>query len=972
MTALGEQRRTVTALFADLSNFSRLVATVDAEDLVALIDPIIAALSSIVDRHGGYVEKFAGDALLALFGAPVTHEDDALRAVQAACDMHGYLSATPANALATQLSLHVGIGTGPVIARTIGSSARTDYAVLGDAVVLAQRLQSAAGPGETYLDEATALLVRDEFAVAGIGPLLVKGRDEPVPAYRLATGEARRRTTTIRPMVGRVHELEGLLAALADAAVGRTVLRLVTGPAGYGKSQLLAHLRQRCGEGVTTVELAASSAAAGPYRALRPLVEQALSARFPGTSSAAEWLDRLVGDRSAPTSAGLTTLLLDDTAPVPAELADRTPAALRKLVQEAGLAWWHDLAARGPLLVTLDNLQWLDGASAHVLAALVREPPAAPMLVCAAGRETDRTELFETVRIELGPLSRAAVEELLAAELGAIPADRLVGFVAARSRGNPMTARETVLQLAADSLLNFHHGHARLIAGADLRAVPDGLHALMEARLDRLPEETVRIAMVAAAVATSVPLSLLSAAADISVSELSKAAAPLVDAGFAILDAERLRFDSPWVRDVVYARLTKRRRRLLHAQVAAAAQQDLGLGPTFLAEQWYLSGDAARALPLLRQLAEHARRLFEQDVAAQALTRAVDCARRTDSTIVPQLIGELADLRVEAGEYAAGAALFAEARLLSGDSRAWAGQAGALRRGGDYAAALVLLDEALAAGPSGDLRLVWCEVAWSRSVAGRLEEAAAAADAGLALAVAEDRTTAMLLLQRVRVETLLDRFELATADATRAVGILERGGDLVGLCTALRLVGDLQQRAGAFEAATRTLQRGLDAAERAGLVEEQGGCLVNLGLVHGAAGDHAAASAAYARAAVIFEQVGHTAGCAVAYGNRSYELLMLGSVDAARGLAMSALALAEQAGNRLTAADVQHTLGLIAERLGQHAVARQHADAAAEAFVAAGVPEAALASRDLAERMAQAAAQWNETGQSIVQESATS
>ena len=370
-----------------------------------------------------------------------------------------------------------------------------------------------------------------------------------------------------------------------------------------------------------------------------------------------------------------------------------------------------------------------------------------------------------------------------------------------------------------------------------------------------------------------------------------------------------------------------------------------------LAEHLYQSGDALRALPALQQVAAQARRLFDHDAAALTLTRAVETARSAAPELVPELLGELGDVRIECGEYEAAAAVYAEAAALGNETRAWAGRAGALRRTGDYAGALSVLDEAFEKNAVGDLRLIWCESAWSHSVAGHLEQSRAAADRGLALTAVDDEVSARLLLQRVRVATLLGELDAATDDAARAVAVLERENDTTGLCTALRLLGDLQHQRGEFDQAVHTLERGLATAQRAGLVEEQGGCLVNLGLVHGDRTDHAAASAVYARAAVVFEQAGHTAGCATAYGNRAYELLMLGDLEGGHDLGRRALELAEGIEHHLTIADVHHTLGLIAERSGDPAAARQHAQVAISEFDAAGLPGAALASRELSARV---------------------
>src|SRR5213079_795628 len=153
---LTEERRLVTALFADISGFTPLASRLDPEDLMEVIDPVVSILSSIVGRYDGFVEKFAGDALLALFGAPVAHEDDAERALHVALEMHSELARLCADLPHdAELTLHVGVNSGHGIARILGSEARMDYAVLGDSVILAQRLESAAPHGETYVSEMT-------------------------------------------------------------------------------------------------------------------------------------------------------------------------------------------------------------------------------------------------------------------------------------------------------------------------------------------------------------------------------------------------------------------------------------------------------------------------------------------------------------------------------------------------------------------------------------------------------------------------------------------------------------------------------------------------------------------------------------------------------------------------------------------------------------------------------------------------
>src|SRR5256714_11609394 len=251
---LPEERRLITALFADVSGFTSLADRLDPEDLLEVIAPVVSALSSVVGRYEGYVEKFAGDALLALFGAPVSHDDDAARALRVALEMHDELERLkpelPADAAG--LTLHVGVNSGHGIARVLGSEARMDYAVLGDAVILAQRLESAAPPGETDVSEMTVRLRESRFDFEPVGELTLKGKSEPVPAWRLVAQRAHGRSATRKgvstELVGREQELAVLSDTLDRLAYGAGAVVALTGEPGVGKSRLTAAARAHAEE----------------------------------------------------------------------------------------------------------------------------------------------------------------------------------------------------------------------------------------------------------------------------------------------------------------------------------------------------------------------------------------------------------------------------------------------------------------------------------------------------------------------------------------------------------------------------------------------------------------------------------------------------------------------------------------------------------------------------------------------------
>ena len=958
-----EERRLVTAVFADLSGFAALAGRLDAEDLQNVVDPVLAGLTRVVARYDGHVEKFAGDALLALFGAPVAHEDDAARALHAALDMQAELADLTQRAGLTglvpggpvaELRLHVGVTTGPVVARTVGWTARMDYAVLGESVVLAQRLQALAPAGEVYVGAATRALVGDAFVFADLGAVNVKDRPTPVPAFRLL-GRGTGASEPGAPLVGRVAERAVLVDRLGRAQAGEGVVVRVSGPPGSGKSRLLAEVgRTARRSGLTVVELLGAVHAQSPYRCVLPLVASALQHRYP---DAEDRLAALATDDDPPAHAGLTAVLVGRAGAVDT-LDPRSPDLVRRQLDDAVRAWLVDLATRGPVVLLADGLQSFDTASAEVLGHLVDDP--VPDVLLALGTR-DEDGPFTGTAVRLAGLGAADVRALVAVELGLVPDDRLVAHVADRGQGNPLMVRETVRQLRLEGLLEERHGFVRLVTGA--HSVPATLEGLLAARLDALPPAAAQVATVAAVIGLTVPPALLREVTGLAPDDC----AAQVD---ALLRADILRpgpvdgvsgtvttwrFENALVRDLLVARLTTRRRQRLHARVAealGAVDEPSEEVVALRAEHLYLAGDLAGALPWLRRAAAHARRLLAQDSAVLALTRAVQAARGVAPEALAELATDLADVWAERGEHARARELYREARERGGDARSWAGEASVLRREGRYADALALLDEADAAAPGGDVRLLANERSWALSVSGDLAGAVRALHVGLDAGDPTDGVAGLLLLQLVRAETLLGELPSAGEHVRSAIDNLERAGDRAGLCTAFRLLGSLQQTSGDLDAAAATLTEGLRLATQAGLMEEMGGCQLNLGLVHADRGDHRAAEDAYRLAGITFEQAGIEAGRAMAYGNRACELYLLGEYDRSRALAGRALALAEQIGNQLTAADVHQTLGLVAEATGDRATAHREAQAAVVGFERAGLAVAAGPSRELAERCA--------------------
>jgi class 3 adenylate cyclase/predicted ATPase len=431
-----EVRKTVTVLFCDVSGSTALGESTDPEALRALLARYFERMKAIVDRHGGSVEKFIGDAIMAVFGVPAVHEDDALRACRAAIEMRDALPGLGIRG-------RIGVNTGEVVTGT------AERLATGDAVNIAARLEQAAQPDEVLIGASTYNLVASSVEAESIDPLELKGKAEPVPAFRLraVAGASERRFAT--PMVGRDRELRSLGDALARAGHDRSCqLFTVLGSAGVGKSRLAAEfladgearvVRGRClsyGEGIT-------------YWPVVEVVKQ---------------LDALPDDDVA---AGTLRSLLGET--TRAASADEIAWAFRKLLEQE--------AQRRPLVCVVDDLHWAEPtllALVESVAELSRDAPI--LLLCMARPELLELRpswgggMWNATTVLLEPLDATETAQLLAA-LGGVE-EELAAQIAAAADGNPLFVEE-MLALVRDS--------------ADGRVeVPPSIQALLAARLDQL------------------------------------------------------------------------------------------------------------------------------------------------------------------------------------------------------------------------------------------------------------------------------------------------------------------------------------------------------------------------------------------------------------------------------------------------------------------------------------------------------
>ncbi len=650
-------RRHVTALFADLSGFTALAERLDPEDVRAFQNRLFETLARAITRYDGFVEKFVGDAVLAVFGAPVAHEDDPERACDAALEMldqSAALSREWEARLGQPVRLHVGIHTGPVVAGHLGGAAGAAYAVTGDTVNTTARLLAAAEPGSILISGATQALVRHRFVLEPAGELALRGKTEPIVVHRLIgaqteRGSARGLTALglASPFAGHRDELDQLLAAFDRMRQGRAQVVSLVGDAGIGKSRLIAELMarlERDGQLATVaVRRAACSSLGEPtYGVFGALFREGY--RIEPTDSL-EVARRKLGDSLRALGAGeayanavLPVLsyvlgLEGDRAP------DIEPEQLRRQIVLAARALIERRLESTPLLMVIDDLHWADAASVDLLREVVEQladrplmlllshrPDAAPPLVTRAARSVIRVAPLsgdETRRLVSGLFSASA--DVLA---------QVGDFIVTRAGGNPLFVEEIVRNLLSRGLLVRQDGGWKCTAGCDAVDVPPSLHGLLLSRVDRLPADGRRVLQEAAVLGAVFDEPLLHAVA--SAPETLRAAldrlveADLIQAVERRGAEGRYGFTHGLVREVVYQNLLLSRRTEMHERVGRALERTVGPRPErlsdleALAHHFRLSADKPRGARYLVAAGDWARAVYANEDAIRHYERALE------------------------------------------------------------------------------------------------------------------------------------------------------------------------------------------------------------------------------------------------------------------------------------------------------------------------------------------------------------
>jgi class 3 adenylate cyclase/tetratricopeptide (TPR) repeat protein len=930
-TDVEAERRVVTVLFGDLSEFTSWSEELDPERVGVVTDRVLTTLTAAVAEFGGHVDKLTGDGLMAVFGAPTAHEDDAERAVRAAARMQSAVRRVveEESGGGRRLGLRVGLNTGEVLA---GVQAHLSYTVVGDTVNTASRLSDAAGVGGVLAGRETAVATMSAASWRSLPPLRLKGKREPVPAFELVGlrphGASRLGLGDEAPFLGRDAEFGLLVGRVLDSSdFGRPRAVLISGEAGIGKSRLASEVSRFAGELPGARVLWGRCAPYGEGRDLGAVADMVRTAcginEGDDVDTARSRVARTVARLDTPGAAtplprAMTERLQallgldDDTAAVPRDGAAPGTGIGGDQVRQAVAALFNALAQEGLLLLVVDDLHW---ATATMLRGVldVADRMRGPVVLLGVGRPdmlgfrlggddrvwTDRLVqgLADAELLPVLPLEESAAERLLRAYLGT-PDEQLAPAVRStllnRAQGNPFFLAE-LLHLLVDRGALHREGDGWVLEGELPEDVlPAGVQAVLAARIDGLDGPAKGVLRDASVLGLRVTLTGLQAVGRASghgdPEVVREAVQTLVQRRLLEADADdgSFRFGHTLVRDVAYAGLAKTERARRHA---AAALHAAAGGPNRSSEADAMAasqGERAVHLAIEMGLPSSDAAWAGRGVAFPALARLGQAAlARDDNAAAERLLG----------------------RALALDSPAYA--------------------ERLPADLVVPVRVARAQALAARH---RLDEAEAELQPALGLTEAGVRAGAMLVLGDVRRKRgdhagAVAAFVQALAAAGEA-GIDRLSGE------ALRQLGFLDYLDGRLRSAEQRFREAHELAVRVGDSRGAGWALQHLAWSATTRGDYDLADRTLGQAADVFAVLEDTGGLAWVAGTEGFVRLLQGRFADARAIAAGILPTSEAIGERWGVAALLTIDAMAAAELGDIEVAHAEALRARESFAA--------------------------------------
>ena len=659
------ERRIITALFCDVAGSTAMAEQLDPEEWAEIMNEAFDYLIAPVYRYEGTVARLMGDALLAFFGAPTAHEDDAQRALLVGLDMLEAIRPfcdRVKEEYGRDFNVRIGINTGPAMVGEVGSDRATEYTVMGDAVNVAARMEQTAQPGTVQIADATHRLVAPLFDLEPLGGIEVKGKSEAVQAYRVLArkakpGRSRGLGEISAPLIGREREIAGLREVIAEVRQGRGNIVCLIGEAGLGKSRLIEEARDEWrketnGEAPWIESHGVSYDTTRPYGMSYQQLRQACAITEGDPPEVvqekiASLVETLTPELRTTAARNVEMLLGARSQSGGPELQGE---ALKRELLDAMLALWREMASRAPLAMVYDDLHWADQASVELLLHLFQLAEEVPILLLCAFRpyrqspgwqakqsgETDYPHRY--TEIVLDPLSNEDSDTLVNSLLvvSDLPV-QLRQLILQKTEGNPFFVEEVVRTLIDSGAVIRDETGMRWQATTKVEdiAIPGNLQALLISRIDRLKQEARRTLQLASVVGRSFYYQVLKLMSDTAIAldrQLSTLQrVELIREAARVPELEYM-FRHELTRDAAYNSILRRRRPELHRRVGEALET---LFPDRLEEEahrlayhFYEAGDQERALKYSITAGDAAAHLYANTEAISHYARALELVKQ--------------------------------------------------------------------------------------------------------------------------------------------------------------------------------------------------------------------------------------------------------------------------------------------------------------------------------------------------------
>ncbi len=659
------ERKQVTVLFADMKGSTELLAGRDPEDARRLLDPVLERMIEAVHHYEGTVNQVMGDGVMALFGAPLALEDHAVRACFAALRMQEAVKRYAEGVRTSQgipIYIRVGLNSGEVVVRSIGSDLHMDYTAVGETTHLAARMEQLALPGSILITPPTLQLAEGFIQVKPMGPVNLKGVGAAVDVYELVgVGAARSRlqaraASGLTKFVGRTAEMEQLHRALERAAAGHGQVVGMVGDPGVGKSRLVLEFTtsHRLQGWLVLTSRSVSYGKATPYLPVIDLLKA--YCKIGDRDEPREIREKLTGkllaleralEPTLPVFFELMHLPVDD----PQWLALDPPKRRRQTLDAVKRLLLRESQVQ-PVLLVFEDLHWIDSETQALLDSLVDSLPTARILLLVNYRPEYRHAWSNKTwytQLRLDPLVAESAEELLAAIVGsASDTQPLRALLIARTEGNPFFMEESVQMLVETGALAGERGAYRLVTPLPAIQVPATVQAMLAARIDRLEPDAKRLLQTAAVIGKDVPFAVLAAAAERPEAEIRRHLIQLQSAEL-LLEASlfpdlEFTFKHALTYEVAYGGLLQERRRDLHRRAGEALER---LYPErrdelsgSLARHFLEAGDVAKGVPYALRAGEKAQALYALDEAIRFYERARAAAAGADNAALVAMCDE--------------------------------------------------------------------------------------------------------------------------------------------------------------------------------------------------------------------------------------------------------------------------------------------------------------------------------------------